>query len=143
MNKIKPYYINKIPIIQTLKLIQGQERLTGNIANEKTDGFSEVSAISKGIEIGIQVAIDLISKEPTEDAGTFYEWKNTEEETPDSSRHIIVADGAIISKYAYYSKPKNKWYTDWHCDTEIPTPRMWTEMPDVPEESIIGDCCCG
>lgn len=85
----------------------------------------------------------MIDVAPTINAGMFYKWKNPEEETPDSSRHIIIADGEIISKYAYYSKPKNKWYTDWHCDTEIPTPRMWTEMPDVPEESIIGDCCCG
>ena len=101
--------------------------------------------VERLIEKGFYPAIvkRTIEDTPTIDARMFYEWKNTEEEMPDSSRHIIIADGAIISKYAYYSKPKNKWYTDWHCDTEIPTPRMWTEMPDVPEESIIGDCCCG
>lgn len=65
MNKIKPYYINKIPIVQTLTLIKQQERLTGDIARESAESWYSFSEISKGIEIGIQVAIDLISKEPT------------------------------------------------------------------------------
>lgn len=62
------YYINKIPIVQTLTLIKQQERLTGDIAIESAEGWYRLSEISKGIEIGIQVAIDLISKEPTAEA---------------------------------------------------------------------------
>ena len=69
-------------------------------------------------------------------------WYKTSEEKPDSTRHIIYANGGLISHYGYYLKGKDKWYTNSSCTTEIDEPIMWTEMPDVPEESRMACCGC-
>ena len=69
-------------------------------------------------------------------------WKKTTEEKPNSSRHLIVTDGGLISHYGYYVKPKNKWYKTWECKEEIPEPSFWMDMPEPPPESILDECCC-
>lgn len=79
--------------------------------------------------------------EDLEEQGRLIDWKRTSEEKPGSTRHVIVADGAIISHYGYYLKPKDKWFTDWTCEKEIDAPMFWADMPEPPEESLHGDCC--
>lgn len=69
------------------------------------------------------------------------DWKRTSEEKPSSTRHVIVADGAIISHYGYYLKPKDKWFTDWMCEKEIDAPMFWMDVPEPPKESLCGECC--
>ena len=69
-------------------------------------------------------------------------WKWTKDEKPDSTRHLIFANGGLISHYGYYVIKEDKWYTNWKCEEEIPEPIMWREMPKVPKESIIGVCSC-
>ena len=76
-----------------------------------------------------------------EEQGRLIDWKRTSEEKPGSTRHVIVADGAIISHYGYYLKPKDKWFTDWTCEKEIDAPMFWADMPEPPEESLHSDCC--
>lgn len=70
------------------------------------------------------------------------QWVKTSKEKPNSTRHIIYADGGLISHYGYYLQPKDKWYTNWKCEEEIPEPVMWREMPEVPKESILDECSC-
>lgn len=78
--------------------------------------------------------------EDLEEQGRLIGWKRTSEEKPGSTRHVIVADGAIISHYGYYLKPKDKWFTDWTCEKEIDAPMFWMDMPEPPEEPLHGDC---
>jgi hypothetical protein len=75
-----------------------------------------------------------------EEQGRLIDWRKTSEEKPDSTRHLIVAYGEIISHYGYYLKPKDKWFTDWTCEKEMDAPMFWADMPDPPEESLHGDC---
>ena len=90
-------------------------------------------------------ALEMIKKlahyEDLEEQGRLIDWKRTSEEKPGSTRHVIVADGAIISHYGYYLKPKDKWFTDWTCEKEIDAPMFWADMPEPPEESLHSDCC--
>lgn len=72
--------------------------------------------------------------------GRLIDWKRTTEELPNSTRHLIVADGEIISHYGYYLKPKDKWYKTWECKEEIAEPMYWADMPDPPKESLHGNC---
>ena len=71
------------------------------------------------------------------------EWKRTEEEKPDYTRHVIITYGSSrhASKYGYYLKGEDKWYRDHRCIEEIEPPYAWTEMPEVPEEFVCGVCC--
>lgn len=75
-----------------------------------------------------------------EEQGRLIDWRKTSEEKPDSTRHLIAAYGEIISHYAYYLKPKDKWFTDWTCEKELDAPIFWADMPDPPEESLHNDC---
>ena len=75
-----------------------------------------------------------------EEQGRLIDWKRTSEEKPDSTRHLIVADGEIISHYGYYLKPKDQWFTNWKCEEEISTPMFWADMPDPPKESLHSEC---
>jgi hypothetical protein len=75
-----------------------------------------------------------------EEQGRLIDWKRTSEEKPNSTRHLIAAYGEIISHYAYYLKPKDKWFTDWTCEKELDAPIFWADMPDPPEESLHNDC---
>lgn len=61
------------------------------------------------------------------------------DEKPKSSRHIIYSDGSPTSHYGYYLKPKDKWYTDRTHEKEIDEPIAWTDMPDVPNEFVMGE----
>ena len=79
--------------------------------------------------------------EDLEEQGRLIDWKRTSEEKPNSTRHLIAAYGEIISHYAYYLKPKDKWFTDWTCEKEIDAPMFWADMPDPPKESLCGECC--
>lgn len=83
----------------------------------------------------------LAELEDLEEQGRLIDWKRTSEEKPGSTRHVIVADGAIISHYGYYLKPKDKWFTDWTCEKEIDAPMFWMDMPEPPKESLHGDRC--
>lgn len=67
-------------------------------------------------------------------------WKKTANEKPDSTRHLIVANGSLISHYGYYLKPKDKWYKTFKCEEEIEVPAFWMDMPEPPKESIYGEC---
>lgn len=67
-------------------------------------------------------------------------WKKTANEKPDSTRHLIVANGSLISHYGYYLKPKDKWYRTYECEEEIEVPAFWMDMPKPPKESIYGEC---
>ena len=49
-------------------------------------------------------------------------WKWTKDEKPDSTRHLIFANGGLISHYGYYVIKEDKWYTNWKCEEEIPAP---------------------
>lgn len=75
-----------------------------------------------------------------EEQGRLIDWRKTAEEKPDSTRHLIVADGEIISHYGYYLKPKDKWFTNWKCEEEISAPIFWADMPEPPKESLHSDC---
>ena len=71
-------------------------------------------------------------------------WKYVGNEKPTSSKHVIVAfDFSDISHYGYYLEPKDKWYTDWTCTNETPEPKVWMEMPEIPDNIRCGDCSCG
>lgn len=89
-------------------------------------------------------ATEKIMKQPTVDAVEVVQrlWKKTTEEKPNSSRHLIVTDGGLISHYGYYVKPKDKWFKTWECKEEIPEPAFWMDMPEPPKESILDECCC-
>ena len=93
---------------------------------------------------GMEKAVDLIEEQPTADAVEVVRqlWKKTTEEKPNSTKHLIVTDGGLISHYGYYVKPKNKWYKTWECKEEIPEPSFWMDMPEPPPESILDECCC-
>ena len=78
--------------------------------------------------------------EDLEEQGRLIDWRKTSEEKPDSTRHLIVADGEIISHYGYYLKPRDKWFTNWKCEEEISTPIFWADMPEPPKESLHSDC---
>ena len=105
---------------------------------------SEIHVWSKPVSKG-NVKYPTLSKlahyEDLEEQGRLIDWKRTSEEKPGSTRHVIVADGAIISHYGYYLKPKDKWFTDWTCEKEIDAPMFWADMPEPPEESLHSDCC--
>lgn len=77
--------------------------------------------------------------EDMEEQDRLINWRKTAEEKPDSTRHLIVADGEIISHYGYYLKPKDKWFTNWKCEEEISTPMFWMDMPEPPKESLHSD----
>ena len=71
-------------------------------------------------------------------------------EPPETTRHCIVADGSLISHYAYYIAPKKTFYRIGNgsqitggdlLDEDIIEPAYWREMPDVPEDSIMDQCC--
>lgn len=79
--------------------------------------------------------------EDLEEQGRLIDWKRTSEEKPDSTRHLIVAYGEIISHYGYYLKPKDKWFADWTCEKELDAPIFWADMPDPLEESLHSGCC--
>lgn len=85
-----------------------------------------------------------IDAQPTIDAVEVVRqlWKKTTEEKPNSTKHLIVTDGGLISHYGYYVKPKDKWYKTWECKEEIPEPYFWMDMPEPPSESILDECCC-
>lgn len=70
------------------------------------------------------------------------EWKFTKDEKPKSSRHVLIANGGDISHYGYYLFSKDKWYANWHRVEEIECPIAWANMPDVPQETICGECSC-
>ena len=80
-------------------------------------------------------AIEAVGKQDNE------QWHWTSEEKPNSSKHCIYSYGNIGTGYGYYLKLKDKWYTDWKCIEEIYTPLLWRDMPDTPEEYLIGDTC--
>ena len=88
--------------------------------------------------------LESIDEQPTVDAVEVVRqlWKKTTEEKPNSTKHLIVTDGGLISHYGYYVKPKNKWYKTWECKEEIPEPSFWMDMPEPPPESILDECCC-
>lgn len=94
----------------------------------------------------IRAAITALYNAPTADVAEVVQslWKKTANEKPDSTRHLIVADGEIISHYGYYLKPKDKWYKTYECEEEIEeieVPTYWMDMPKPPKESIYGECC--
>ena len=73
----------------------------------------------------------------------YEKWKYTVNEKPKSTKHVIVAfDFSDISHYGYYLEPKDKWYTDWTCNNETPVPKVWREMPEIPDD-IKCDTSCG
>lgn len=85
--------------------------------------------------VAFETAIEALEKQDNE------QWHWTAEEKPNSSKHCIYSYGNIGTGYGYYLKPKDKWYTDWKCIEEIYTPLLWRDMPDTPEEYLIGDTC--
>lgn len=97
---------------------------------------------SDGITSNLTEAYDMAIKAlQTREYG---KWKNTANEKPDSSRHVIVAFGdSDISHYGYYLEPKDKWYTDWICTNETPEPKAWMEMPKIPKGIRCEECSCG
>ena len=86
--------------------------------------------------------MELIEEQPTADVVEVVQtlWKKTANEKPDSTRHLIVANGSLISHYGYYLKPKDKWYETYECKEEIEVPTYWMDMPTPPKESIYGEC---
>lgn len=109
----------------------------------QSDYIRQVIPECKGIADCIDEAIDTIetlsAKVRADNLHGW--WIPCSERLPDSSKHLIVANGSAISHYGYYLQPKNKWYENWKCDVEIEKPTYWMDMPDVPKDSIVGDCC--
>ena len=110
-------------------------RLTRRFKNGVWKNLEENPAVSYK-----QICEKLAHYEDLEEAGGLMKWKKTSEEKPNSSRHLIVADGGIISHYGYYLKLKNKWFTNWKCEEEISEPMFWMDMPEPPKESLHSDC---
>lgn len=109
----------------------------------KADGnvCSEVCRQYKCRDCPINKAFEKLAHyEDLEEQGGLIGWRKTAEEKPDSTRHLIVADGEIISHYGYYLKPKDKWFTNWKCEEEISAPIFWADMPEPPKESLHSDC---
>lgn len=100
------------------------------VSNVSYMSYDEITAIFE----------KLAHYEDLEEQGRLIGWRKTAEEKPDSTRHLIVADGEIISHYGYYLKPKDKWFTNWKCEEEISTPIFWADMPEPPKESLHSDC---
>ena len=90
----------------------------------------------------IEKVMKEIEKQPTADVVEVVQslWKKTANEKPASTRHLIMANGSLISHYGYYLKPKDKWYKTYECEEEIEVPTYWMDMPDPPKESIYGEC---
>ena len=98
--------------------------------------------IYKGIRIAYGDVFKAIESTPTADVVEVVQtlWKKTAKEKPNSTRHLIVANGSLISHYGYYLKPKDKWYKTYECEEEIEVPTYWMDMPTPPKESIYGEC---
>lgn len=94
------------------------------------------------MEIVYKDFLDFLNEQPTADVVEVVQelWKKTANEKPDSTRHLIVANGSLISHYGYYLKPKDKWYKNASCEEEIEVPTYWMDMPKTPKESIYGEC---
>lgn len=88
------------------------------------------------------IAQQVVEEQPVADVVEVVQelWKKTANEKPDSTRHLIVANGSLISHYGYYLKPKDKWYKTYECEEEIEVPTYWMDMPTPPKESIYGEC---
>lgn len=69
------------------------------------------------------------------------QWHITNDDKPKSSKHCIYSEGFLGTHYGYYLKPKDKWYKDYTCKEEIDTPKLWREMPDTPEDYLLGETC--
>lgn len=104
---------------------------------EIVDGNYTTGNIFEDMEL-----IEFIKDIPTADVVEVLQslWKKTANEKPDSTRHLIVANGSLISHYGYYLKPKDKWYRTYECEEEIEVPAFWMDMPEPPKESIYGEC---
>ena len=106
----------------------------------ETGEIREYNATCKLVGDTLDVLQELQHYKDLEEQGRLIDWRKTSEEKPDSTRHLIVADGEYISHYGYYLKPKDKWFTNWKCEEEISAPMFWADMPEPPKESLHSEC---
>ena len=111
---------------------------------EQYEGFDRANETDwqKGYWTGIDEMCEKIKAQPTANVVEVVQslWKQTTNEKPDSTRHLIVANGSLISYHGYYLKPKGGWYKTFECEEEIEVPAFWMDMPVPPKESIYGEC---
>lgn len=120
------------------------DKMQFNCLNDKKFVFAMENSYTQEVimEIVYKDFLDFLNEQPTEDVVEVVQelWKKTANEKPDSTRHVIVANGSLISHYGYYLKPKDKWYRTYECEEEIEVPAFWMDMPEPPKESIYGEC---